>query len=109
MKRRILLLLSLFIAILAKADITVGENQMWWGYFHESNADNLPYTGYLGYGSSCTFDVAIRIPASEQIVSSSTIKGIRFWLGTDISAISSSVSHSGLLRKKAFFFSINSK
>ena len=91
MKRRILLLLSLFIAILAKADITVGENQMWWGYFHESNADNLPYTGYLGYGSSCTFDVAIRIPASEQIVSSSTIKGIRFWLGTDISAISSSV------------------
>ena len=92
MKRGILLTLTLLITIIAKADITVGDNQIWWGYFNEADASSLPLdNGYLGYSSSCTIDAAIRIPASEDIVGGSTIKAIRFWLGTDISAISSSL------------------
>lgn len=91
MKRKILLILSLFLAVTIYADITPTENQIWWGYFNASDASKLPYSGNLGYSQSCTIDAAIRIPASEEIVSGSTIKAIRFWLGTDISAISSSV------------------
>ena len=89
MRRKILLLLSLFVAVIAKADIVPEENQIWWGYFAESDAANLPLAnGYLGYGSSCTIDVAIRIPANDDFVGNSTIKALRFWLGNDISGIS---------------------
>lgn len=91
MKRRILFALTFFLAVLSRAAITPGENQMWWGYFDESLAGNLPYSGHLGYSLSCTVDAAIFIPASESIVSGGTIKAIRLWLGDDISGISSSL------------------
>lgn len=88
MKRRILLIFTLLVAAVSNAEIKVEDNQMWWGYFDEADADNLPYDGCLGYGSACTIDAAIRIPASEEIVGVSTIKAIRLWLGDDISGIS---------------------
>ena len=91
MKRNLLLFFALFVAIVGNAEITVGENQTWWGYFNESNASELPYEGYLGYSSKCTIDAAIRIPASVDMVAGSTIKAVRLWLGNDISAISSAM------------------
>ena len=88
MKRSLLLISTLFIALAGKADITVGDNQLWWGYFSDSDASSLPIdNGYLGYSSSIALDVAIRIPANDEFLSGCTIKGIRFWLGGDISAI----------------------
>ena len=89
MKRRMLLLLTLMAVLAVKAEIVPEDNQMWWGYFNASNAGSLPYSGYIGNNSSCTIDAAIRIPASEEIVSGSSIKAIRLWLGSDVSAISS--------------------
>lgn len=91
MKRNLLLILTLFVASLSNAEITVEDNQMWWGYFNESNADDLPYDGYIGSSGARTLDAAIHIPASEEIVGGSTIKAIRLWLGNDISAINSSM------------------
>lgn len=91
MKRELLLIFTLLVAISSKAEITPGENQMWWGYFNESDAAKLPYSGYIGNNGSCTIDAAIRIPASEEIVSGSSIKAIRLWLGSDVSAISSTL------------------
>ena len=92
MKRNFLLILSLFIAVLAKADITIGDNQMWWGYFNESDADNLPYSGNLGYGRACTIDAAIMVPANDNFVGDATIKAIRLWLGDDVSVISTDMT-----------------
>lgn len=88
MKRTMLLLLTLMAVLAVKAEIVPEDNQMWWGYFNASNAGSLPYSGYIGNNSSCTIDAAIRIPASEEIVSGSSIKAIRLWLGSDVSAIS---------------------
>ena len=91
MKRSILLLSTFFIALAGKADITVGDNQVWWGYFNESDASSLPIdNGFLGYSSGIALDVAIRIPANDEFLSGCTIKAIRFWLGGDLSAIKSS-------------------
>ena len=88
MRRRILLIFSLFIAIIAKADIEPAENQIWWGYFADSDASGLSLDdGYLGNGSACTLDAAIRVPANDDFVGGSTIKAIRFWLANDISGI----------------------
>ena len=91
MRRNLLLILSLFFAICSKADITVGDNQVWWGYFNEADAPNLPYDGYLGYSSKCTIDAAIKIPVSEEMVGGGAIKAVRLWLGNDITAISSAM------------------
>ena len=91
MKRSLLLLVTLFVATIGNAEITVEENQMWWGYFDESNASNLPYDGHVGNSTKCTIDAAIHIPVSEEIVSGGSIKAIRLWLGNDISAISSTL------------------
>ena len=91
MKRSLLLLLTLFFAIYGKASITVGDNQVWWGYFNAANASSLSYGGYIGNSSACTIDAAIKIPATEDMVNASAIKAIRLWLGTDVSAISSAM------------------
>ena len=91
MKRNLLLLLTLCFAICGKAEITLEDNQTWWGYFDEANASNLPYDGHVGNGSKITIDAAIKIPANEELVSGGSIKAIRLWLGTDLSAISSSL------------------
>ena len=91
MKRNLLLLIALLAVAVGRAEIAVGDNQMWWGYFDAADSASLSYGGGLGYGSGATIDAAIRIPASEQIVSGSTIKGVRLWFPTDISAFSGSL------------------
>ncbi len=73
------------------ANSNEGE-QLWWGYFNESEAASLYYNGYLGYGSATTLDAAICIPAGHPIAGGATIKSVRFWLGDDISGISSDLT-----------------
>ena len=67
-------------------------NQFWWGYFSANNADALPYSGFLGYGSATTIDAAIFVPANHEVVGGGTVKALRFWLGDNISTISSDIT-----------------
>lgn len=67
------------------------DAQMWWGYFSDADAPNLPYDGNLGYSRACTIDAAIYVPANDGFVGASTIKAVRFWLGNEVSAISGDV------------------
>lgn len=90
--RKILLSLMLLAAYVANAAITPADNQMWWGYFTDSDTQNLPYDGNLGYGSACTIDAAIMIPAKDAFVGASTIKAVRLWLGDDITYINSDLT-----------------
>lgn len=76
-------------AAAAKKAITLGEGQMWWGYFSEDLAADLPFDGYLGLTSPATIDIGIHVPASHSIVGGAKISGLRFWLGEDVSAITS--------------------
>ena len=92
MKMFVITILALVSTVVASATITPTASQMWWGYFSESDVSGLPYGGNLGYGSACTIDAAIYIPANEQMVGSSTIKAVRFWLGNQISAINSDLT-----------------
>lgn len=70
----------------------VGGEQIWWGYFTDKDAENLSYEGYLGYSQATTINTAICIPAGHPIAGGGTVKAVRFWLGDDISAISSDVT-----------------
>ena len=62
----------------AKAStITPADNQMWWGYYSESENANVGY----GYNQAVTLDAYIYIPAGTDMVStSSSIKAMRMWL-----------------------------
>lgn len=72
--------------------ITLGEGQMWWGYFSEADAAGLPFDSYLGVGAAVTFDLGIVVPAGHPIVGGAKVKGLRFWIGSDISKINSDVT-----------------
>ena len=72
--------------------ITLGEGQMWWGYFSESQVSSLPFDGFLGVSSAASFDLGIAVPANHPIVGGAKIKGLRFWIGSDISKINSDVT-----------------
>ena len=79
-------------AKMPKRTITPTGDQFWWGYFSDANADDLPYDGNLGYGQKTAVDAAIFVPANHSVVGAGTIKALRFWLGDDISKISSDVT-----------------
>ena len=76
----------------ATAISRAGGEQLWWGYFTDNDAGSLPYDGFLGYSQATTIDAAICIPASHPIAGEGTVKAVRFWLGDNISAISSDVT-----------------
>ncbi len=69
-----------------------GGSQMWWGYFNESEASSLSYSGYLGLSDAATIDVGIKIAGNNPLASGSKITAVRFWLGDDISKISSNLT-----------------
>ena len=79
-------------AMIQKQLIEATGNQFWWGYFSADKADDLPYSGNLGYNSAVTVDAAIYVPANHSIVGQGTIKALRFWLGDDISGISNDLT-----------------
>ena len=95
MKKQLLLLVAMMMVVCSYGQtrsVSLTGNQFWWGYFSDSYADELPYSGMLGYGSATTIDAAIFIPANHAIVGAGTIKALRFWLGDDVSKISSDVT-----------------
>lgn len=69
----------------AKASsVTPADNQMWWGYFSESDYAGSSY----GYNKAVTIDAFISVPAGTEMVSNSVIKAVRMWLRSDISKAS---------------------
>ena len=64
-------------------------DQMWWGYYSESDAANLDldYDG-IGYSQGVTIDAGISVPANHEFVGGSTIKALRIWLSNDVTKIS---------------------
>ena len=88
MKRTLLFILAMAIMSVARATITPTASQMWWGYFSEADASSY---GSFGYNNASTIDAAIYIPANEEMVGSSTIKAVRFWLG-DVTLINSDLT-----------------
>lgn len=97
-------------ALTAKLTITIGNDtktvnirfvynqggsnadDFWWGYFSDSDTSKLDYSGYIGWGSANTINACICVPAQHPIAGEGTVKAVRFWLGDDISAISSDVT-----------------
>lgn len=66
--------------------ITPGENQLWWGYFNESDFNTADYT--IGTGSAMTLMAAIYIPANHGQLGQSSIMGARVYLPMDASVVS---------------------
>lgn len=89
MKKVFLLILAMVTMSVARATITPTESQMWWGYFCEADASS---NGTTGYNQAGTIDAAIYVPANEELVGGSTIKAVRFWLGNDVTTISSDLT-----------------
>ena len=87
MKKVFLLVFATMMTIVSHAEITLDENQVWWGYFGENEAANMSYDGNLGYSKACTIDAAIFIPANHAIAGAATIKAVRLWLGDDLSKV----------------------
>ena len=83
MKKTLLLLLAIVMATTSFAQvqsksITPTGNEMWWGYFGESDASASNYSGY-GVNGRATYEAAIRIPKNDVIMGNATIKGMRLW------------------------------
>ena len=77
----------LLASVIAKGAITPADNQMWWGYFGNTDLFGMS-DGGIGTSAGGTLSVAIMIPAGETMVGNSTIKAIRFWLGSSVTVIS---------------------
>lgn len=68
-----------------KASITPTANQIWWGYFTESDESTL---SFLGTGAEDNFEAGIYIPSNHPVVGGSTVKAVRFWFDNSVSKIS---------------------
>ena len=90
MRKKLLISVALMTALFCNAEIIPTSTQLWWGYISESDLP-IPSNGSLGYGSACTIDAAIRVPANDAFVGSSTIMAVRLWIGDDMSMISGDV------------------
>ena len=87
MKKHLLILAAAFMmAVCVQARvITPAENQVWWGYFNESDFEEGDYT--IGTGSAMTLMAGIYIPANHEQLGNATIKAVRIYLAS--SAVSS--------------------
>jgi len=87
MKKFFLILAAAFMTVVcAQARIiTPGENQVWWGYFNESDFDAGDYT--VGTGSAMTLMAGIYIPANHEQLGGASVAGVRVYLPS--SAVSS--------------------
>ena len=87
MKKHLLILAAAFMmAVCVQARvITPTENQVWWGYFNESDFEESDYT--IGTGSAMTLMAGIYIPANHAQLGSATIHAVRVYLAS--SAVSS--------------------
>lgn len=84
MKKLILLVLATVMATFSQATITPTENQLWWGYFNESDFNISDKT--IGNGTPATICAAIFIPANHAQVGSSTVKAVRIYIGNGLAS-----------------------
>jgi len=86
--RKILLLAAAAILLTATTQakvITPGENQVWWGYFSESDFATSDNT--IGTGSPMALMGAIYVPANHEQLGRATVMGARIYISS--SAVSS--------------------
>ena len=73
-----------------RAPITPTDNQIWWGYFGESD---FSQTDGVGVGqANLTFMAGIYVPANHEIIGSSTIKAVRIYVSENVAKTMSNVS-----------------
>ena len=74
---------ALLVAVTAQARIiTPAENQVWWGYFNESDFQSGDYT--IGTGSPMSLMAAIYVPAKHEQLGRATIKAVRVYLAQGV-------------------------
>lgn len=86
MKRQLLLFaIAMLVAVSAKARIIeAGENQVWWGYFNESDFEVGDYT--IGTGTSMALMGAIYVPANHPQLGTSTVKAVRIYISSGVAS-----------------------
>ena len=88
--KKLLLMVAAALLLAAGAQariINPGENQVWWGYFNESDFESGDYT--IGTGQAMTLMAGIYIPANHPQLGSASIQAIRVYLpGNVISNLS---------------------
>lgn len=86
-------LLTLIAALLVAANLQAkiiepGNDQIWWGYFNESDFEVGDYL--IGTGSPMSLMTGIYVPAGHEQLKTSTIKAVRVYLdGSVVSSLSS--------------------
>lgn len=85
MKKLLLSALAAIIAVCTNAQsITPTDNQVWWGYFNESDfaiSDNN-----IGTGSPMALMAAIYVPANHEELGNATIKAIRVYADDEVAS-----------------------
>lgn len=85
MKRLLFSALAAIIAVCTNAQsITPTDNQVWWGYFNESDlaiSDNN-----IGTGSPMALMAAIYVPANHEELGNATIKAIRVYADDEVAS-----------------------
>lgn len=79
--KKILLLMTAALLLAANTQarvITPTKEQVWWGYFNESDFETADYT--IGTGSAMTLMAGIYIPANHTNLGNATIQGVRVYI-----------------------------
>ncbi|MBR2459342.1 MAG: Omp28-related outer membrane protein [Bacteroidaceae bacterium] len=87
-KQLLTLIAALLLAVNSQAkSIEPGSNQIWWGYFNESDFEVGDYL--IGTGSPMSLMTGIYVPAGHEQLKASTIKAVRVYLdGSVVSNLS---------------------
>lgn len=87
-KQLLTLIAALLLAVNSQAkSIEPGSNQIWWGYFNESDFEVGDYL--IGTGSPMSLMTGIYVPAGHEQLKTSTIKAVRVYLdGSVVSNLS---------------------
>ncbi|MBR6030798.1 MAG: hypothetical protein IKP36_02425 [Bacteroidaceae bacterium] len=79
--KKFLLLMTAALLLAANTQarvITPTKEQVWWGYFNESDFETADYT--IGTGSAMTLMAGIYIPANHTNLGNATIQGVRVYI-----------------------------
>lgn len=69
---------------MAVASITPTGDQLWWGYFSESDFDI--FDGKIGTGSATTITTGIGIPANHEQIGNATVKAVRVYIANGLAS-----------------------
>ncbi|MGI6222596.1 MAG: hypothetical protein ACOYJG_03190 [Prevotella sp.] len=77
MRKTYLLLVAFFTSLILNAQVTVGDNEAWWGYYTFNST-----TSNYGTETEETYDVAMKVPANYAVGTDGTVNGMRFYITT---------------------------